>query len=157
MAEDKISIRIQEISINEVCLTQPEKQIIDTFDRSKLDITFNLGLSPDIENEIFSIATTITYKYKKNKNQSVEMLKLSSTFNFQIKNAGAIIKKHKEGFEIPDDLAEDLVGIVISTSRGIILEKSSGTFINKLILPMVGPRELLKGFLAPKGSKPNKT
>lgn len=42
-------------------------------------------------------------------------------------------------------LAASLVGLAYSTARGIILERTSGTILNGIIIPVIDPMKLLKG------------
>lgn len=41
-------------------------------------------------------------------------------------------------------LGTTLMGIVYSTARGIILERTQGTFFNGVILPVINPNKLIK-------------
>lgn len=53
---------------------------------------------------------------------------------------------HDDGeVQIPSDFLVTLLSIAISTTRGILLEKTADTGVGRMILPPIDPEELLGG------------
>lgn len=66
-------------------------------------------------------------------------------FILHIENFNEFLKKNKQGNAVMDSaLGSTLMGIVYSTARGIILERTQGTFFNGVILPVMNPNKLIK-------------
>lgn len=66
-------------------------------------------------------------------------------FHFKIENLGNFYQKDKKGMPVFNgNFVAALLGISISTSRGILFEKLSGKGINNIILPVVSPQKLMK-------------
>ena len=53
-------------------------------------------------------------------------------------------EENKEDYTIDSQLGATIAGISYSTARGIVLERTNGTYFNGVILPVLNPRELLE-------------
>jgi len=53
-------------------------------------------------------------------------------------------KNNKELYMVSSILGSTLMGIVYSTARGIILERTHGSYFRGVILPVINPNDLLK-------------
>jgi len=65
-------------------------------------------------------------------------------FHFHIENIEEFIEESEGNKKISDNLGTTLISIAYSTARGIVLERTQGTFLNGTILPVIDPKELLK-------------
>jgi hypothetical protein len=64
-------------------------------------------------------------------------------FHFYVDNLDEFVQDN-EGKKVVDSiLGTTLLSIAFSTSRGIILERTQGTYFEGVILPVIDPRELL--------------
>lgn len=64
---------------------------------------------------------------------------------YEIENFEEVVeKKSPNEYVSPDIMLHTLVGISLSTTRGIFLEKNSGNFLHKIFIPIVKPGDLLK-------------
>lgn len=65
-------------------------------------------------------------------------------FIIHVQNFEEFLKKDKnDNFVIDSALGSTLMGIIYSTARGIILERTQGTFFNGVILPVINPNALM--------------
>jgi len=64
--------------------------------------------------------------------------------HFIVENLSHFVVDKQNRFLVSENLGEVLSSITYSTLRGIIFEKSNGTKFDKLILPIINPRELFK-------------
>ncbi|MDP3929421.1 MAG: hypothetical protein Q8R57_10400 [Bacteroidota bacterium] len=58
-----------------------------------------------------------------------------------------LVQDVKTTFEMDEMFMATLMGIVYSTARGIILQRTVGTILNGVIIPVIDPKILLKGNL----------
>lgn len=65
-------------------------------------------------------------------------------FHFQVDNLKDLTKKIEEGqLQVSLDLAATLFAMAYSTARGIVFERTRGTFFDGVILPVINPYEAL--------------
>lgn len=67
-------------------------------------------------------------------------------FLYKIENLDDFITHtDKEGeFSVGVDLGATIAGISYSTSRGIVLDRTQGTYFNGVLLPILDPKDLLE-------------
>lgn len=112
-------------------------------DPRKLDIGFNLGFDWDLEKEQFYVTLTVLYKYVIN-SVEVELSKFITTTGYEVKGLGDILKIEKDGFGIPDFFMLTFVGTAVSSARGMLAYKLSGTLLADFYLPLVDPKDFLE-------------
>lgn len=64
-------------------------------------------------------------------------------FHFEIDNYRDFVKKSKDDLQIEINLAATLLGLAYSTARGIIFERTRGTFFDGVVLPVIDPYKAL--------------
>ena len=65
-------------------------------------------------------------------------------FHFIVDNLKELTKKIKDGqLQVQFDLAATLFGMAYSTARGIVFERTRGTFFDGVILPVIDPYQAL--------------
>jgi len=65
-------------------------------------------------------------------------------FHFMVENFDDFIRHPKEGeIQVDAALAATLLGMAYSTARGIIFERTRGTFFDGVIVPVIDPFKLL--------------
>ena len=65
-------------------------------------------------------------------------------FHFHVENLEAFIEERNGKKKVSSVLGNTLISIAYSTARGIVIERTQGTFLNGIILPIIDPKELLK-------------
>lgn len=98
----------------------------------------------DLENELFRIRMDIAIDgLNENKEDTGVRGNFGIEIVFNIENLNQFISGEGNSFEIDGDFGAVIMGIVYSTARGIIFEKTRGSFLEKIILPVINPAELL--------------
>ena len=66
-------------------------------------------------------------------------------FHFEVENLNDFAKEQQDGtFQLDATMGATLLGIAFSTARGIIFERTRGTFFDGVILPVVDPFKVLE-------------
>lgn len=129
-------LQIKEVSfsLNDTKLTKTEAQ-------KKLLIGVGFAPGVDIEKKLFTVDFNVSYKYK-----STDNILLSSKYKFvfKVKDIENIVQKLEDGFEIDDDFLGSTINVAIGTMRGIIYSKTSGTELNKFILPLFDSSKIVE-------------
>ena len=63
-------------------------------------------------------------------------------FYIHVENFDDFIVKEGDKTTVHASLGSTLMGIIYSTARGIILERTRGTYLNGIILPVINPHTL---------------
>lgn len=63
--------------------------------------------------------------------------------HFKIANIQDCVSRTKKGIQIDKVLPATLLGMAYSTMRGIVLERTSNTLFNSIILPVIDPMAVL--------------
>lgn len=66
-------------------------------------------------------------------------------FQLRVDNLDAFIEQNKTNniFKVNGELGATIMGIIYSTARGIILEKTQNSYLQGTIIPIIDPRSLL--------------
>ena len=146
MAEDKnINFAIISIKELEFHYKDPTESISDfNPDKNKLEAKINVNYRWNIEKNLFGVVIDLFYVMKDKKKTNKELLKLTFITEFFIENLKEIfIVRSNTDFDINERFESTLVGLAISTGRGILVEKTSGTVFNGLIFPVINPMDLI--------------
>ena len=115
---------------------------VKKIDPKKLSIGFNLGFDWKLQEEQFFVTLTVFYKYKVD-GIELELSKFVTTTGYEVKGLKEIFKLKEKGFEIPDFFMLTFVGTAVSSARGMLSYKLSGTMLADFYLPLVDPQEFL--------------
>ncbi len=109
-----------------------------------ISANFELNYKWNLEENKFAVVFKISYSINEENNKHADCLKLSFMNEFQVDNLKDLfqVKENKE-FEINEKLEVSLVSITISTARGIVFEKTKGTPLNRFILPIIDPSDVI--------------
>jgi hypothetical protein len=137
--EFKLS-RVKEISF--ACTEFENSQSKEEIEKSlKIEIGFNFQLFKD--NNEFSINTLIKYLFKED-----EVLKYENQIVFKVKNIDQVIQHQDDKLNIQDGFLISLLGVVIGTTRGMMIKNTMGKRINDFPLPILNPKEVLSNIKA---------
>jgi len=64
-------------------------------------------------------------------------------FHFHVDNLEDFVEENENGKQVDSVLGTTILSIAFSTSRGIIIERTQGTYLEGIILPVIDPKELL--------------
>lgn len=124
--------RIISLKTNSFFVQEIDDDEIVKFEDRKLEFGIRPSFGFDEKSNIIKVNFVITYNYNE-----IEILKIDVDTIFE---CAAI-----DGFNIKDkNLLASLLGISFSTIRGIILNRTIGSFINKFYLPIINPTEIIE-------------
>ena len=137
----KTAFKILNINNLEFSYKDPNEFIKDfNMKNHRLNMNLNLHYEWKIEKNLFGIVTKFTYYSQDN----IQLLNLSTLIEFEVNDLSEklVIHSNKE-FEMDEILEANLIGIAISTGRGILFEKTQGTAYSKIIFPAINSRNLV--------------
>jgi hypothetical protein len=118
---------------------------IKKIDEKKLSISFNVGFEWNIEKEEFFVRLTIHYTYAVS-GSNVDLVRFSTTTGFHVKGLKEILKVDGQNFQLPDFFMQTFVSTAVSSTRGMLAYKLSGTFLSDYYLPFVDPKDFISHF-----------
>lgn len=65
-------------------------------------------------------------------------------FRFKVTNLKELTRKIDGQDAVDGHLLATIAGIAYSTARGIVMERTAGTFFNGIILPVIDPKQLIR-------------
>lgn len=139
--EIRIEFGIKKISIMGFNVNS-EKMALTESDLTRFDFNMEIGFGVvPAEKEVRFIFSFSVHPYQK---KDIEVGKLTIEVIFFIVNMESIMQANKKKIKLPDMFLASLIGIVISTARGVWVSKVAGTSLDSAILPVLNPSEFLK-------------
>ncbi len=144
--EDK-SISFSLIKIQELSFSYKEPFSFlktDTLEERQIGGKFDVNYRWNLEKELFAVKLDFSFVYSKDKSQEEELLKLTFQLEFHIEKMSDVFTvRAPHDFDINETLEKTLVGLTISTGRGILFEKTKGTFFSKFVMPVIDPSDII--------------
>jgi preprotein translocase subunit SecB len=103
--------------------------------------TFELKVNVQLDQANPFIKILILTRVFNNEKKEILLCDLSTEGVFSVVNLEDLIKEKKS---IPTELLEVFTSILISTTRGILLEKCTATFMENSLMPVINPRAFFK-------------
>lgn len=94
------------------------------------------------EKEIFGFDILIDVSTNDKKN--IKVCELLNRVSFNIKNFKEVFIVKENEITIPDQILSNLFSLALSTSRGVLFEKTKGSILNNFILPPLNVKDFLK-------------
>ncbi|WP_379965807.1 hypothetical protein [Epilithonimonas sp. UC225_85] len=138
---EKFVISLVEISEKEFYLAPQENLKVS---QKKLNLGFSFEFKWEENTDFIEIVPTIVYLYIDNQiNQ--ELMKFKTVFKFQIKNLKNYISIDKEKINIPDSISNIIISTSISSMRGMLYYKTSGTYMSRFLIPLLDSKFFVNG------------
>lgn len=139
-----MSVRIRLNSIKEEEFKFSEKDI-DSIESKLLTLGFLIAYEVDVKKNIFATKLTVIYNYKLNK-EDRELLRFTIVVKFKVDDLKNVAKYNEDdkSFNVTNEMLITFLGIAISSARGMLVYKLSGTILSKYYLPLVDVKEMLK-------------
>lgn len=137
-------VNVKELSFS--CIDTLSDVSIDKIE-DDLKIELGFGFNAGKGSDEFLINCIVVYKYKLD-----DVLRYENQSKFLVKNIDQVVKFPKGGVNIKDEFLESLIGVVIGTTRGMLIKNTMGKKINNYPLPILNPKEVLKS-MKPQQSK----
>jgi len=156
MSENKVEIpakfRIFDIKLNSFQEFKPKVEIPKKFN----NFTFEVSVSSRINLELSLIEINVKVGVYVDKEKSHSIAVIDTISIFEVINLNEIIKNENQLLKIPEILILSLIGISISTTRGMLIAKTSGSLLQNAFIPVINPSDFLKensSFVIPETSK----
>ena len=123
-------IKLEDFILNEENLNSDIKYSVNT-----LSFEQNVNIKTDVN--LNNIAINLTIVIYSDLNKTTELGKIHSVANFNVIDLNKIMAKYEN--KLPNILLANLIGLLISTTRGFMILKSEGTKLDGLMLPAIDP------------------
>jgi len=155
MTHPTAQIEPEKIHLNEVRLLQSHFGTSDQFltnpvipNRTNVQIGQNSGI--DLKTNAYGVKLDIILSALDEKGQEIGLnARYTIHFGFIVDNLADFVKVEGTNTDIDIRLGATVIGIAYSTARGIVLERTQGSFFNGAILPVLNPANILTGPAAP--------
>ncbi|WP_372756294.1 hypothetical protein [Labilibaculum sp.] len=134
----RFPFKIVDLKTNSFSEQNLSEEEIQDFDPNLVEFNIQPGFGFNKKLNLIKVNFVITYLYKKK-----EILKIDVDTVFEF------VKKEDLDLENKTILAT-VLGVSFSTIRGIILNRTIGSFMNKIYLPIINPTEIIEDMANPK-------
>ncbi len=150
MSKQKVKIIPEKIHLVSVNIIKANLETSDDFlDSPKKIEAFEFGIANEVANNFeegrsrFRLYFTLDAR-DKNENPLGVKVEYGIEFHFLVENFQDFIHESKEaGTQVDIILGATLFGMAYSTARGIIFERTRGTFFDGVVLPVIDPIKFL--------------
>lgn len=102
-------------------------------------VTFNFDIQfrviPNVQENVLTVFADVVIK---DLEKDVQVGQFSAVFHFTVLDLGKhLVKTDGKYLDVPDPLAKTLLGISVSTLRGLMFGAFKGTFLHNAILPVI--------------------
>ena len=102
-------------------------------------LTFNFDMQfrtiPNMQENVLTVFADVVIK---DLEKEVQVGQYSAVFHYSVLDLGKLLVKTDGKFlDVPDPLAKTLLGISVSTLRGLMFGAFKGTFLHNAILPVI--------------------
>ncbi len=113
----------------------PESLKKSGLSRDKVQFEFNIEMKINASDE--SIVIEANTKYFADKEKTIYLGNIVSSGEFKVSNINESMNKTKG--QLPNAFLASLMGIVLSSARGMLVIKSKNTIMEGIILPPINP------------------
>lgn len=147
MSTTKRKIEIRLLKVQEVGFYMDSSLYVaeESIKPDDLNISFGLRLAPDIQHNLLELNVIVIYRI--NGKEGRKILEISSLNIFEIKKIKDLLIVNEEAIEDISGIIPTLVGVAVGTIRGMLVNKTAGTPLDKYPLPMVNPETLCENIL----------
>jgi len=136
-------IAIQRIKLYKTNLNLSEEFLNNPYKPASYEVAFGHQSAVDFEKKSirFRLETILDGVNSKKERMGLHA-EYGIEFHFTVENFEKFIVVKEGNKKVDSNLGVTLLSIVFSTSRGIILDRTQGTYLDGLILPVIDPKEL---------------
>ncbi len=143
--KNKIMYGLKSIRVNSFSIETPKKKVSE-----KEPVLYDFNVVPEIKYNIgenlilVGLQGTVTIK-----ETSEKVLEINVAFIYAAKDLGSFVVQNENGiWDFKDKKDEGLIitllSISLSTLRGIIYEKTRGTIMDSVVMPVMDPSTFIK-------------
>ncbi|MGK9367941.1 hypothetical protein ACSSWA_03475 [Melioribacter sp. Ez-97] len=139
--EEKIALRLDKITLIEFYIKNDLS--LNKIIKENINFDVKIGLGLEEKNNIIHISTFIKI-LKTKKNDKDKLCELITQISYQVEELKKFINPDDKEIKLPDILVHTLISISLSTTRGILSEKTRGTILEDIYLPILDPKKFIK-------------
>ena len=114
-------------------------------EKLRIQLSASATMSEGAKKVMVILEVTYSLDVPENEEQEQIILKHKSQTDFLIENFDEVfVKNENGGYLAHNNVSKSLLGICISTVRGILIEKTANSFLKNFPLPVVAPNDLIK-------------
>ncbi|HRD54330.1 MAG TPA: hypothetical protein PKY96_16950 [Flavobacteriales bacterium] len=144
-AVDPTRIKILKLAIAKANIEATDAYLADPRDPVNSTTAFGTNIAFDPPQKLCRARLTIDLQ---GVDKQKQLLGLKASYDLlcdmKVENLQDLIHDDNGNLIVDGQLAATLMGIFYSTARGIILERTSGTFFGGVILPVIDPKQLVQ-------------
>lgn len=137
--EKPATFRIFDIKLNSFQESKPDFDIPKNYK----NFTFEVSVSSRINLEMSLIDIIVTVKIFIDKEKKNPIASIDTSSIFEVINLNEVMIKENQVIKIPEILVLTLIGISISTTRGMLIAKTSGSILQNAFIPVLNPSDFL--------------
>jgi hypothetical protein len=128
---------LEDIEISNLELKNEDK--IESEEDTNYSFGINIVQGVNVDESLIRVSCTFIIS-----NENIEYGTITTTCTFHVENIDKLVDVDKK-IGLPDEYADILNGICISTSRGVSFSQFKGTFLHDAIIPIVDVKTLNRG------------
>jgi hypothetical protein len=98
----------------------------------------------EVEKKLFGIVIGFTFSIEIEENKLTDVLIFSNLTEFFVDDLNDIFAVKEDGeFNIDENWEITFVGLAVSSARGMMASRTAGTYYEKIIFPVINPKEIL--------------
>jgi len=135
LKEINLLSKIKSITCDSFSIEKISKKLVQEIDINHIIFELSVNTKPDTSTGELTVSATVEIFSDQTKN--IFLGKLISSGTFSIVNFDEIVKAH--GGKIPAPVVATFIGLLLSTTRGFLILKTTSTFLEGCMLPIVNP------------------
>lgn len=139
-----VKVRLSNVTSDVFSVWEPDEQFISSFDENLMKVGIGVNFSHSENKKSLTVHLSFSYDYDAGRELPFRLLAYEGAFEFVIADFDENVSSEDNNLNVNDTILITLLGISISTARGIIIAKSAGNFINKYYLPIFDPKRILQ-------------
>lgn len=130
-----VSSKILDIKLENFQLSVLDEVLLKSINKDKINFEFNIAFKVDAPKKALEL--TLVTKFFLDDTKTLNIGELKTIGFFEIQNMDDILSGHNGS--LPILVMAMFAGVLLSTSRGFLILKSPGTFMEGSIFPIIDP------------------
>ncbi len=148
MSPSDFSVTFSDILEHEFFYHELPEHLKEDFYAQNVTISLNFNFGWHVNDSLFGVKTSISYSYPSEQGW-FQMMNYESSTVFKIDNLlDYLTIMGDRSFDMQEDLLHHILQLTTSTARGILAQKTAGTPLAKIYLPVITTIE----FIAPEAT-----
>jgi hypothetical protein len=154
MENKKVSFRIHQIREISFSYFEPNEEITRGVTVENVKYSFDSSFKVNTKKNLFEIELQVVCLVENPQvnGKVAEVMAYRTQNDFVVENLSEFVTiKEDKKFKMNNTLLATLVGIAVSTTRGMIISRTRGSWINQFYVPVINPKDFLEQSLGSLG------